>query len=156
MSTVESVMTKRLVSLHPADGMRRAAAVFLDKGISGAAVVRGGRAVGVLTKTDLIRYERERAGAAADGAMRTLDTLENVARGAGFHEEPGEDVVSRWMTPAVFTVRRDASLAAAAEAMVRRRIHRLFVEDARSGRLVGVVTSFDLLRTLCRRRRRPS
>jgi CBS domain-containing protein len=50
------------------------------------------------------------------------------------------------MTPAVYTVRDDAPVAMLARTMVAGRIHRLFV--TRGGRIVGIVTSLDLLKLL--------
>ena len=52
--------------------------------------------------------------------------------------------VSELMSPEVYSVTRETGVAVAANIMRERRIHRLLVTDR--GRLVGIVTSLDLLR----------
>ena len=50
------------------------------------------------------------------------------------------------MSPRAYTVTRDASTAVAANIMRERKIHRLLVVE--KNRLVGVVTSLDLMRVV--------
>jgi len=51
------------------------------------------------------------------------------------------------MTPTVYTVTEDTPAVDLARTMISGRVHRLFV--TRMGRIVGIVTSLDLLRLLC-------
>jgi CBS-domain-containing membrane protein len=72
---------------------------------------------------------------------------------------PGEDTkdlrltdirsarVSEVMSPIVYCICPDQTIALAAARMVTRKIHRLIVVDE-SGRVMGIVTASDLLRTL--------
>src|SRR3989338_1281153 len=107
----ENIMSKPLVFVHTSDTVRHAAGILLDKGISGVPVLDHlERPVGVLTKTDIVRYE-----------------LEFVAEGRGFHRESEEDYVLRWMTPKIFTVSVRASLSDVIREMARHQVHRLFV-----------------------------
>lgn len=150
----EMLMSRHLVTLRDDDTMRNAAAVFLDKNISGAPVSDAlGRAVGVLTKTDIARYEREHITQVSELDRETAQTtgiLERIAQESGMHCEQAEDLVSRWMTPKVFAVDRRATLGDVLRQMSRRKIHRLFVRDTKRDRIVGIITTFDLMRFLAR------
>lgn len=149
----EAVMSTPLVGLHSKDGMRHAASLFLDRRIGGAPVLDDrDEAVGVLSKTDILRYERERFAPALSGEVlrtpRSLGALEVVSMGLGFEPSAPENLVSAWMTPRVFAVSRGSSMADVLREMNRRRVHRVFVKDERLGKLIGVVTTFDLMRFL--------
>ena len=150
----ENIMSKPLVFVHTSDTVRHAAGILLDKGISGVPVLDHlERPVGVLTKTDIVRYEREYVAAnvaeEARQVMRAQDTLEFVAEGRGFHRESEEDYVLRWMTPKIFTVSVRASLSDVIREMARHQVHRLFVRGQEE-ELAGVITTFDLLKFLAR------
>jgi len=148
-------MSAPLVTLHVNDTMDHAAALFLDNGISGAPVLDdGGRAVGVLSKTDIVRYEREHVAVDQPQdvreAMRTLDSLEVIAQSRGFHAVTPEDRVGQWMTPKVFAVDEDAPLAEVARRAAEWKMHRVFVRG-KGRKLVGVITTFDLMKRLYER-----
>ena len=53
--TVESVMTKSLVTVSPRRDTREAALLMLDHKIGALPVVDGGQLVGIITETDLLR-----------------------------------------------------------------------------------------------------
>ena len=119
------VMSHPLFSAGPDHTLKKTAALFLEYNISAAPVLdRDGKPVGVITKTDLTRYESERD---SDAAAET---------------------VGRWMTPAVFSVSENAGLDEVCREMVKNGIHHLFVRDDGTGRLLGVISSFDLLKVL--------
>ncbi len=146
------VMTRRISALHLGDTLRGAAGMLLEKGIGGAPVVdRAGRPVGVLSKTDIVRYERERlAGRDTPlkrAAVRALGSLEVVSQYPDLLPDKGAARVSEWMTPRIISVAEDADLADVAREMLKRRIHRVFVRK-KSGRLSGVITTIDLMRCL--------
>jgi len=153
--TAEMLMSHPVVFVRSSQTMRQAAALMLEKGISGLPVLdHTDRAVGVLTKTDVVRYERERLEsrlAVKSGvSMKSSETSEWVAEKRGFHEEAEEDYVFNWMTPKVYTVNRRAHLGEVVREMLARRVHRLFVHEEPEGPLVGVLTTFDLLEFLAR------
>lgn len=148
------IMTKHLISLRMNDSIRHAAAVFLDKNISGAPVLdQEDRPVGVITKTDIVRCEREHLTLGQSekvrGSMRAAETLEVIAQ-YGFHPETEENRVYEWMTPQIFTLSQEASLADVLREMVHRRIHRLFIREEKTRKLTGVITTFDLMRLFSR------
>jgi CBS domain-containing protein len=63
----------------------------------------------------------------------------------------GEHTAAEVMTPTVCSLPPDASAADAAEYMLRAGVHRVLVMH--DGRLLGLVTTTDLLRTVAERRR---
>jgi CBS domain-containing protein len=128
--TAADLMTTKPVSIHQMSTVREAAVFLTTRGISAAPVIDdAGRPVGVVSRSDLLlRYQ----ASAKDG-----------------------DAVHSVMTPAVFCVGPDASATDVVEMMVGLRVRRVFVVDD-SGVLIGVVSAMDVLRTLCRRKRRPA
>lgn len=148
-------MSRPLITLRTDDTVQNAAAIFLDKNISGLPVInQSGVPVGVFTKTDIVRYEREYVAATGAHEMRehmqTLGTLEVVSQGIGLSANESSDLISNWMTPKVFEVSSNEPLPSVIQEMIRRRIHRIFVTDERTNRLTGVITTFDLMRHLSR------
>jgi CBS domain-containing protein len=92
--------------------------------------------------------DAELAGDHSDPARDVRDWEDQVNREdlRALHVEEGDVLVRDIMTPAVYSVREDASVEAMARTMVSGRIHRLFV--TRQRRIVGIVTSLDLLKLL--------
>ncbi|MBI2069624.1 MAG: CBS domain-containing protein [Elusimicrobia bacterium] len=151
----EQIMSKPVFYLRTSDTVRQAASLLLDKGISGVPVLdHFEKPVGVITKTDIVRYEREYVSMSiADETrriMRARGTLEMVAESRGFHRESEEDYVLKWMTPKIYRVGRSAPLAVITREMVKKRVHRLFVTDEKTGKIFGVITTFDLLKFFSR------
>lgn len=128
--TAADLMTANPVSIHQMSTVREAAALLTTRGISAAPVIDdAGRPVGVVSRSDLLlRYQ----ASAKDGAA-----------------------VHSVMTPAVFSIGPDAPAAEAVEMMVGLRVRRIFVVDD-SDVLIGVVSALDVLRSLCRAKRRPA
>lgn len=80
---VRDYMARDLTTLSPGMEINRAAAILLERGISGAPVVDAqGQLVGVLSKKDCLRaalhaaYFREWSGAVADCMSTKVDTLD--------------------------------------------------------------------------------
>lgn len=128
-------------------------AIFLtDNEISGAPVIdREGRLSGVVSVTDIVRSDAERSGSEQPneppaffmaGQWRGLN-LEDYGE---LHIEDEGLLVRDIMTPTVYTVPVDTPVQKVAKTMVAGRIHRLLV--TRDSKVVGIVTSLDLLRLL--------
>jgi CBS domain-containing protein len=149
--TAEDLMTVNPVSVRENATIREAIAFLTATGFSGAPVVNeAGRPVGVVSKTDLLRHviagAAQPAGihAGHDGAALMCDP--EAGRHGPFCNGPAE--VREVMTPAVVAVPRTASLAQVAGKMIGRGVNRVFVID-KTGALVGVISSLDVLRRLC-------
>lgn len=63
MIRLRDIMTTEIHALEPGDSLRTAAELFSSEHISGAPVLQGGRAVGVLSTTDLLELDATTPGA---------------------------------------------------------------------------------------------
>lgn len=148
--TAKDVMHKRVVTIAPETSLREAMQMFLEENITGAPVVDDDeKLLGVVSQTDLVRYQR-RAGpeAAPPGYFRESDGELLVGRLQT--ELPRTAQVQDIMTPAAFTTDESTPIREIARFMLRRRVHRVIV--TRQGKLAGIVTSMDLLRALVGKR----
>jgi CBS domain-containing protein len=135
---------------------------FLESRMSGFPVVEGGRLVGVVTRSDVVRqlsleqsvaevlsdFYRD-AGDPGDEPSRSLEAI-GLQIGRRLEELRVKDV----MVHALLEVAPGDSLEAVAACMVRRRIHRLPV--VADGALVGIVSSLDLVRLFAEGRVAPA
>jgi CBS-domain-containing membrane protein len=133
------LMKHPVMQLQSAAPVRDAAAFLRRHGISGAPVLdEHGRWCGVFTLNDLARVFEQRLLAPRE--ERTLEGREAV------DDAPwGAAPVREFMTPGMFTVFPESSLEEVVHALTANRIHRVFVIDERSGELLGVITSMDVL-----------
>jgi len=175
MLRLRDIMTTDVVTVPPGATLREVAEVLAERQVSGAPVVaEDGRVVGVITATDLVRFESPEAGAAPPRRVERGGREEGPPEPpAGFlvelWAEPGPEVLERFlaarsmegdpldrhtaeeiMTPDVVALPPDAEIHVAAERMLRERIHRVLVMEG--GRLVGVVSSTDVLRAVAERK----
>jgi CBS domain-containing protein len=159
--TAQDLMKKDVETLAPSDTIETAMALFEEARISGAPVLANGRLVGVLTLADIASPEHQREGrvrSARDydlaepvGEERVdeLDPEEVLYRKEDYSPEVlGRDLVGDWMSSGVVSVAPRASLEEVCRAMVEHSIHRVFVSE--SGRLLGVISSFDVVRQVAR------
>jgi DNA polymerase-3 subunit epsilon/CBS domain-containing protein len=121
---VRDVMTLPPASLPHGTTVREAGVFLADMGVAAVLVTdEGGRAVGVLSRSDVLKA----VGAGAGGAP-----------------------VGEVMSPAVIAVQSNADTLQAFTVMARCAIGRVFVADE-DGTPVGVVSAADLLRALAAR-----
>jgi CBS domain-containing protein len=126
---VADVMQTNLLTVRGTDTVGSAIAILAEGHVSGVPVVDDhGRLVGVLSSSDILDVLAERN--------------EPEAREAVFDETLVQEV----MTPRPQTITPDAEVKDAAQRLLYLEIHRLFVEQ--EGRLVGVVSTTDLVRAL--------
>lgn len=146
-ASIASIMSKRVQSVRPDTSLDSAMELLMTKDISHLPVVENGALVGVLSKTDLVR-ERFMNGANEEHAsLKVSDKRGNsYAMGHGFHEdEEGGRLVSDIMSGKVRTVKSSATVAEAAIAMTKFRVHGLPVVNDVGG-LVGFVSTLDVVR----------
>ena len=116
------VMVRKVVCVRADLDVCEARARMLSRGVNGLPVVDNwGRAIGVISKSDLVEHE---VTATACGRQ-----------------------VADVMTPLVFSLTDDASIGQAAALMAYEGVHRVVVVD-RSGYVVGLVSSLDIARWL--------
>jgi CBS domain-containing protein len=140
-AAVRDVMSRAVVSVNPSTPVREVVELMLAKTYRAVPVVEDGRPVGIVTNGDLV--QRGGLGVRVD-LLASLDEpeLHALLERLSSQHQRAADV----MTSPPITVEESAPLTAAAELMVRRRLKRLPVVDAR-GALVGIVSRVDLLRT---------
>ncbi len=143
------VMTRGVLAVGPDWPVGRLVEFLTDHSISGAPVLGDdGTPLGVVSVTDVARSRNlvDTAGAEHAPAYFTRGIERAVAREElkNFHgEDDSETTVRDIMTPVVFSVEEGASVQEVADAMIRGRIHRVFITSR--GKMVGVVSSLDLL-----------
>ncbi len=151
--TAADLMSVSPVSIRDTATVAEAVALLTDKGFSAAPVIdEAGRPVGVVSRTDILVHDREKADYLAPAldfdayAEATTDGKHAVPHGFQVHNvDP--TLVRDIMTPAVFRVSPHTPARQVVSDMLGLNVHRLFVVDE-NGILVGVVTSLDVLRHL--------
>ena len=175
---LRDIMTREVVTIDAEATLREAIETLRSANVTGAPVVAGNEIVGVVSTADILDFEvetpavpAERPGQLEWGGFQEepLDE-ENEAKeyyndlwddaGAEVDERFAHDVGPEWdlltehvvsevMTEKVLALPPDTELAAAAEYMIRRGIHRVLVMEG--GQLFGIVTSYDFVRAVAER-----
>jgi CBS domain-containing protein len=122
--TVADIMATQLITFAPDTNIHEAIHILLEQRISGAPVVdKDGALVGMLSKKDCLKI--------------TFST--------SYHEDWGGPV-SDFMSAPVETLDADLDLVSAAEIFLKSHFRRFPV--LRHGRLVGLVSRYDILKAL--------
>jgi CBS domain-containing protein len=136
---VRDVMTTDVVTVHPDASFKRVVQVLADCGVDGAPVVdEDGTVLGVVSGSDLTCHAEEPPRLAS---LLGRTAREHVRKSRG---RTARDLMS---SPAR-TVEPSASVCAALTEMGRGKVGRLVVVE--DGRLVGILTRSDVLRTYLR------
>ena len=129
--------------------IQEVASLFNEHAISSAPVVdESGRCIGLITSTDLIRFQSqiESAFARIDHGM-TFEIQRTTRDGQMEVVSHPFDEVQRHMTTAIQSISADRSLVEAAEFMSHQHVHHLVVLDD-SEHVIGTLSSLDLLAKL--------
>lgn len=164
--TAADLMTPNPISFNASMTVSEAAAFLTEREISAAPVIDvAGRPIGVLSRTDLVRYaqapgkhvvacaefyEKAELGPPAAAPESALGGIGRGAAPAIAIEPTDKTPITEIMTPTVLSVTPETPALEAVAELLAMKIHRLFVQDA-SGILVGVVSVFDVLRRLKKR-----
>lgn len=128
---VRDCMTSPVVGVRDDALLEEVERVLRRREISGVAVVdRSGAAVGVITRTDLLRAGRTRRDEAGGEHVLTLP----------------DTPVHKHMHAGIVTIGPQATLADAARHMVEHHVHRIYVTAG--SELVGVVSTREVLRAI--------
>lgn len=117
-----------VLSVSPDADINHAYQAMMEADCGCVAVLRAGKLEGVLTRTDLLKIGTREAGLNAKASLVTLP----------------HRAVEDLMTRDIVTVREEEPLRVAAQRMVERRIHRVFVVNE-GGEPLGVVSTRDLM-----------
>jgi CBS domain-containing protein len=122
VTPISEIMTKGALCVSIDLTAESVVKLFFDNAISGAPVIdERGHAIGVVSKTDLLRA-RDRWKKGGQGPT-----------------------VGEIMTPVAFTMKESAPISQAAALMAFEQIHRLPIVSE-SGEVIGIVSSIDVLR----------
>lgn len=155
---VGRIMTPRVVTVAPYDDIREAARVLADHRISGALVTdRSGRPLGVLSTSDIVRFDVETQEAKTEEDRSFYETPATWSESEDEFRYPDEDqewdqedgrvaTVADRMTERVIAVDVATPLPAVARLMVSEKVHRVFVRS--EGKIVGVVSTMDIVRAV--------
>lgn len=145
--TARDLMTPNLVSIEADATVAEVLAFLTDTGYGATVIDEAGRPIGVVSRTDVVVYERGLLGGGQE-VHGYYHHANLAAPGTGTEPAPSGDVRAQdLMTPAVFSVHPDTPASDVVGQMVDLNVHRLFVLD-RAGVLVGVISALDLLRHL--------
>lgn len=148
---VGEVMTRDVKVVHPETPLTEVATLLLRELFTAVPVVdETGRVVGLISDGDFLRWP-ELALRFRQPEGLTGTTLERLL--AELHA--GEHTAAEIMTTAVITVVADQPVTEAAHMMVQRGLKRLPVVNA-EGRLVGMLSRIDILRTVAHEARAPA
>ncbi|MEW6116407.1 MAG: CBS domain-containing protein [Nitrospirota bacterium] len=141
---VKDVMTANVVCVRKYDAISQVIQTLSELNIGGLPVVDNeNRVVGIISEADIL---------SAMGIEKE-PTFRNILKhmfGEKLPERKLGDIVGDIMTSPAVTVRADADLSVAAQAMHEKRIRRLPVVDAEN-RLVGIVSRRDIIRAISRK-----
>lgn len=177
MVRLHDIMTLDVLTVGPETTLRDAAALFADEYVSGAPVVVGTKVVGVVSASDVVAFVADEPGVPTErpemveyGEWPEVEPWEEGAEAPGtfFHDlwsDAGADVQTRIETPegpewnaleehtvadvmsrTVTALGPEASVREAAELMLKAHVHRILVLE--NGKLVGLVTTTDVLKTV--------
>ena len=125
--------------------------MMVDLGVAALPVVDNAhRPVGVLSQTDIVRHDREKTDyplMTADFYGRVVLDYSDTALSHMHLENVDATLVTEVMTPLVHAVTPETPLTEIVSLMLAKHIHRVFVLDEQ-GILIGVVSTFDILRQL--------
>ena len=151
--TAQDIMKKDVLSIK-ADWTLEELADFLNEhSITGGPVVDDdGTPVGVVSATDIVRksaftFKNSHEKKTTDYYRDDIDPAYINQLIPSLSTKKGQDVTVRdIMTPMTFSVNKDMRIQQVADAMIRRRIHRVLVTDEE--KLLGIITTMDLLNIL--------
>jgi CBS domain-containing protein len=147
-------MQSDVISVSPEASLLEVHRLFVEEEINGAPVIdEAGDVRGVISSMDLLRavLDQYETGAASNASayFREASPYSGPDWSTApddFQDRLKDLTVEHAMIRELVTVGSDATLAEVARVMRDQRIHRVLVID--DGQLVGILTTFDLLRAL--------
>jgi CBS domain-containing protein len=147
-NTAADIMTKTVIQLHPGDSVAKIAAVLGGHNISAAPVVdASGKLVGMVSEGDLMRQLGAKIAVRRAWWLQMLAEGEDLAPDFLEYIKQEKRTAAEIMSHNPITVPPETSVAEIADILAQRHIKRVPVVDA-AGKLVGIVSRADLIRTL--------
>jgi CBS domain-containing protein len=141
--TVDSVMTKQVVTARPDTPFKELVALMSEHRVSGLPVVdSAGKPAGVVSEADTLAKQEYQGGTAS----RPL--LAGRKRRAQWRKAAGLTAAELMTAPAV-VIRENETASAAARLLAKKNVRRLCVVDD-AGVLIGIVSRHDVIGTFLR------
>jgi len=148
--TAKDIMNEDVLAVGMDWSIDQLADYLIDNSISGAPVISDeGKLIGVVSLTDIVRYK----------SIPATDALPEIPHEFYIHSPSRQYsqaeveslridaesliTVREIMTPMTFNVSEDTIIQQVADAMIRGRIHRVFV--TRNEMLSGIITTMDIM-----------
>ncbi|MFQ5640262.1 MAG: CBS domain-containing protein [bacterium] len=149
----KDIMNSGVITVRDDMSVHNLANFFTDRMISGAPVVdKNGKLIGVVSLSDIVRNDARRTAIVEEqlDASYYLHGWEDKLNDEDvqqLHLEQNDGLTIRdIMTPLIFKVSEETSLAEMADTMIGGRIHRLIVTN--NDEVVGIVTTLDMLQAI--------
>ncbi len=152
MKNAGDFMNKRVIYFSPDNTILEISEKFSEYNISGAPIVEGGRVVGLVSNSDVIKFINERLYKdISELSSTTSSFILNLSK-AVFGDKKFKDEVDKIMGTKVREVMKkevkfvssEADIAEVVEIMTKMKINRLPVVD--NGELVGIIARDDVIR----------
>jgi CBS domain-containing protein len=145
--TARDIMRTRVICVAPDDLLAAVRHKLIESQIGGAPVVSGGRMVGIISRTDLVRIEEllETLDAeVSDSEDYQADGFQHPIAESfhGFQKRLTQLKVKDAMRAQVVTCAPNTPVTKVAQEMVRQHLHRLVVVEGEKP--VGIISSLDL------------
>jgi CBS domain-containing protein len=168
MLTVRDLMTTDVTTLDPDLSLRDAVELFTMQHVSGAPVTAGGRLVGVLSASDVLAFEGATPGVPTERPEMEVEEWNEPTEWVEGEEAPAAFFSDQWSDAGADVLERFAEVRGpewdqlaehtVGEAMTPSLcsvapfvdVHRLIVME--DGRLVGILSSLDIVRAVAQRR----
>lgn len=145
----QDIMHRDLVTAEPGQSLAELRHLLIESHVSGVPVVDGGRLVGIVSRSDLVRIEElvealDDEVAEEQWQERAIDGFSHSRRErfAGFSRRLSELKVKDAMRAQVLTCSPDTPVRDVAAEMVRHHVHRIVVVDGQKP--VGIVSTLDI------------
>lgn len=151
MPEAREIMETHVVTISPQEPLSAVHRLFVEEGITGAPVVdEQDRVLGVISSSDLLRAAADEHDTVRADVSYFRDQLEFSGSALAstpedYLDRVGERTAEEIMSPEVVIVPPDTPISVVARTLRSQQIHRLLVVDEKDGRLVGIITTFDLV-----------
>ena len=147
----KDIMNHMVLTVHSDWSVEQLADFLIENSISGVPVTsEEEKLVGVVSLTDIVRYNSlpirdSQSAGPHEYYFHTLEHRYSKEEIASFRVGGVSPVTVREiMTRIVFNIEEDTKIQEVADAMIKGRIHRVFV--TRDDKLTGIITSYDMLK----------
>lgn len=132
LSPISSIMTKEVMSLGPTSSVSDAAEIFANNRIHHIPIVRNGKLLGIISKSDYLFFRR---GFLNDKTDKRIEDIR-------MNNYEVQDI----MTTGVATMESNQKINVALEIFKENLFHAIPIVD--NEELIGIVTTFDVIKNL--------